>query len=93
MPMSPSPSESFAGVEGRHGNDVDMTEECQEEDDSASSYIITPTYRFTNEVDCGQFGINMPIPFFYPCSTPPGHVAGVQFYTQCKTITQNWASI
>ncbi|KAK6018829.1 hypothetical protein OSTOST_15556, partial [Ostertagia ostertagi] len=29
---------------------------------------------FTNEVDCGQFGINMPIPFFYPCSTPPGHV-------------------
>ncbi|PIO68307.1 methylmalonate-semialdehyde dehydrogenase [Teladorsagia circumcincta] len=58
--------------------------------------------KFTNEVDCGQIGINVPIPVPLPMFSFTGSrgsfrgdlnfygKAGVQFYTQWKTITQHW---
>ncbi|CAI2341071.1 unnamed protein product [Caenorhabditis sp. 36 PRJEB53466] len=58
--------------------------------------------KFTNEVDVGQIGINVPIPVPLPMFSFTGSrgsflgdlnfygKAGVQFYTQWKTVTQYW---
>jgi malonate-semialdehyde dehydrogenase (acetylating)/methylmalonate-semialdehyde dehydrogenase len=58
--------------------------------------------KFQHEVDCGQVGINVPIPVPLPYFSFTGSRAsirgdinfygkqGVQFYTQVKTITSNW---
>ncbi|CAI5441786.1 unnamed protein product [Caenorhabditis angaria] len=58
--------------------------------------------KFTNEVDVGQIGINVPIPVPLPMFSFTGSrgsylgdlnfygKAGIQFYTQWKTITQYW---
>ncbi|KAK6051328.1 methylmalonate-semialdehyde dehydrogenase [Cooperia oncophora] len=59
--------------------------------------------KFANDVDCGQIGINVPIPVPLPMFSFTGSrgsfrgdlnfygKAGVQFYTQWKTITQHWS--
>ncbi|KJE91741.1 methylmalonate-semialdehyde dehydrogenase [Capsaspora owczarzaki ATCC 30864] len=58
--------------------------------------------KFTNEVDAGQIGINVPIPVPLPMFSFTGSrksffgdlnfygKAGVQFYTQLKTVTSLW---
>ncbi|XP_047137677.1 probable methylmalonate-semialdehyde/malonate-semialdehyde dehydrogenase [acylating], mitochondrial isoform X1 [Hydra vulgaris] len=58
--------------------------------------------RFTDRVDCGQIGINVPIPVPVPMFSFTGNrgsfrgdlnfygKAGVQFYTQWKTVTSLW---
>ncbi|KAF1765614.1 hypothetical protein GCK72_005567 [Caenorhabditis remanei] len=58
--------------------------------------------KFTNEVDVGQIGINVPIPVPLPMFSFTGSrgsflgdlnfygKAGIQFYTQWKTVTQYW---
>ncbi|XP_055328339.1 probable methylmalonate-semialdehyde dehydrogenase [acylating], mitochondrial [Paramacrobiotus metropolitanus] len=58
--------------------------------------------KFTNEVDVGQIGVNVPIPVPLPMFSFTGSRAsfagdsnfygksGIQFYTQMKTITQLW---
>jgi malonate-semialdehyde dehydrogenase (acetylating)/methylmalonate-semialdehyde dehydrogenase len=58
--------------------------------------------KFTNEVDCGQVGVNVPIPVPLPMFSFTGSrgsfrgdmnfygKAGVNFYTQWKTVTQYW---
>lgn len=58
--------------------------------------------KFTIEVDCGQIGVNVPIPVPLPMFSFTGSrgsflgdlnyygKAGVQFYTQLKTVTQLW---
>ncbi|RCN38719.1 methylmalonate-semialdehyde dehydrogenase [Ancylostoma caninum] len=58
--------------------------------------------KFTNEVDCGQVGVNVPIPVPLPMFSFTGSrgsflgdmnfygKAGINFYTQWKTITQYW---
>lgn len=58
--------------------------------------------KFQHEVDCGQVGINVPIPVPLPYFSFTGSRAsirgdihfygkqGVQFYTQTKTISSNW---
>lgn len=58
--------------------------------------------KFTSEVDCGQVGINVPIPVPLPFFSFTGSrasirgdlnfygKAGVQFYTQLKTVTSLW---
>jgi len=60
--------------------------------------------KFTNETECGQVGINVPIPVPLPMFSFTGSKAsfhgdlnfygkaGVQFFTQWKTITQYWNS-
>ncbi|EPB68678.1 methylmalonate-semialdehyde dehydrogenase [Ancylostoma ceylanicum] len=59
-------------------------------------------FRFTNEVDCGQVGVNVPIPVPLPMFSFTGSrgsflgdmnfygKAGINFYTQWKTVTQYW---
>lgn len=59
--------------------------------------------KFQNEIDVGQVGINVPIPVPLPHFSFTGSRGsirgdihfygkqGVQFYTQIKTITSNWA--
>jgi len=58
--------------------------------------------KFQHEVECGQIGINVPIPVPLPFFSFTGSKAsfrgdlnfygkaGVQFYTQLKTITADW---
>merc|ERR1712021_121255 len=58
--------------------------------------------RFSNEVACGQIGINVPIPVPLPMFSFTGNKASiwgtanfygkgaVNFYTQWKTITARW---
>ncbi|KAI4296457.1 hypothetical protein L6164_036415 [Bauhinia variegata] len=58
--------------------------------------------KFQTEIDAGQVGINVPIPVPLPFFSFTGNKAsfagdlnfygkaGVNFYTQIKTITQNW---
>uniref|UniRef100_A0A0K0DIZ0 Probable methylmalonate-semialdehyde/malonate-semialdehyde dehydrogenase [acylating], mitochondrial n=1 Tax=Angiostrongylus cantonensis TaxID=6313 RepID=A0A0K0DIZ0_ANGCA len=58
--------------------------------------------KFTNEVDCGQVGVNVPIPVPLPMFSFTGSrssfrgdmnfygKSGINFYTQWKTITQYW---
>lgn len=58
--------------------------------------------RFTAEVEVGMVGVNVPIPVPLPCFSFTGwrasfagdlHMygrAGVQFYTQTKTVTSRW---
>lgn len=58
--------------------------------------------RFTQQVNVGQVGINVPIPVPLPMFSFTGNKAsirgdlnfygksGVQFYTQLKTVTSNW---
>ncbi|VDP32769.1 unnamed protein product, partial [Heligmosomoides polygyrus] len=58
--------------------------------------------KFTNEVDCGQIGVNVPIPVPLPMFSFTGSrgsfrgdmnfygKAGINFYTQWKTVTQYW---
>lgn len=58
--------------------------------------------KFTHEVDAGQIGINVPIPVPLPMFSFTGSKgsflgdlnfygkAGIQFYTQLKTVTQLW---
>ncbi|PAV89120.1 hypothetical protein WR25_05262 isoform A [Diploscapter pachys] len=60
--------------------------------------------KFTNEIEAGQIGINVPIPVPLPMFSFTGNKAsfhgdlnfygkaGVQFYTQWKTVTQFWNS-
>ncbi|XP_002734184.1 putative methylmalonate-semialdehyde/malonate-semialdehyde dehydrogenase [acylating], mitochondrial [Saccoglossus kowalevskii] len=60
--------------------------------------------KFTNEIDVGQIGINVPIPVPLPMFSFTGSrgsflgdsnfygKAGVNFYTQLKTITSSWKS-
>ncbi|GMT16528.1 hypothetical protein PFISCL1PPCAC_7825 [Pristionchus fissidentatus] len=60
--------------------------------------------RFTNEIDVGQVGINVPIPVPLPMFSFTGSrgsflgdtnfygKAGLNFYTQWKTVTQFWRS-
>ncbi|KAI3381195.1 hypothetical protein SNEBB_008621 [Seison nebaliae] len=60
--------------------------------------------KFTNEVDCGQIGINVPIPVPLPMFSFTGSrasfvgdqnfygKAGINFYTQLKTVTSYWKS-
>ncbi|KAK5964975.1 Methylmalonate-semialdehyde dehydrogenase acylating [Trichostrongylus colubriformis] len=59
--------------------------------------------KFTNEVDVGQVGVNVPIPVPLPMFSFTGSrgsfrgdlnfygKAGMNFYTQWKTVTQNWS--
>lgn len=59
--------------------------------------------KFQREIDVGQVGINVPIPVPLPFFSFTGSrasvrgdlhfygKAGVQFFTQTKTITSNWA--
>ena len=58
--------------------------------------------KFQHQVDVGQIGINLPIPVPLPMFSFTGSrgsilgdlnfygKAGVQFYTQWKTVTQSW---
>jgi len=58
--------------------------------------------KFTQDVDCGQVGINVPIPVPLPMFSFTGSrgsfrgdqnfygKAGIQFYTQWKTVTSLW---
>ncbi|KJH46752.1 methylmalonate-semialdehyde dehydrogenase [Dictyocaulus viviparus] len=58
--------------------------------------------KFSNEVDCGQIGVNVPIPVPLPMFSFTGSrgsfrgdlnfygKAGISFYTQWKTVTQYW---
>jgi len=58
--------------------------------------------KFQHEIDCGQVGINVPIPVPLPFFSFTGSRAsivggphfygkqGVDFYTQCKTVTSLW---
>jgi malonate-semialdehyde dehydrogenase (acetylating)/methylmalonate-semialdehyde dehydrogenase len=58
--------------------------------------------KFTNEIEAGQVGINVPIPVPLPMFSFTGNKAsirgdinfygksGIQFYTQLKTVTSNW---
>lgn len=58
--------------------------------------------KFQHEIDCGQVGINLPIPVplpFFSFTGSRGSIAGdlnfygktgVQFYTQIKTVTAQW---
>merc|ERR1719326_1137026 len=58
--------------------------------------------KFQQDVDCGQVGINVPIPVPLPHFSFTGSRAsfvgsvnfygrsGVQFYTQIKTVTASW---
>ncbi len=60
--------------------------------------------KYTNEIDVGQIGINVPIPVPLPMFSFTGSrgsfrgdlnfygKAGVNFYTQVKTVTQLWRS-
>ncbi|KAJ7275188.1 methylmalonate-semialdehyde dehydrogenase [Mycena haematopus] len=58
--------------------------------------------KFETEVNVGQIGINIPIPFLCPCSLGAatnflGDISfygksGINFYTQNKTITSLWKS-
>ncbi|XP_078001211.1 putative methylmalonate-semialdehyde/malonate-semialdehyde dehydrogenase [acylating], mitochondrial [Glandiceps talaboti] len=60
--------------------------------------------RFTNEIDVGQVGVNVPIPVPLPMFSFTGSrgsflgdsnfygKAGVNFYTQLKTVTSQWRS-
>merc|ERR1719336_3800351 len=62
----------------------------------------TAARKFTNEIDVGQVGINLPIPVPLPFFSFTGSrksfigsqhfygKMGVEFYTQVKTITTNW---
>ncbi|XP_078435490.1 aldehyde dehydrogenase 6B2 [Wolffia australiana] len=61
--------------------------------------------RFQNEIEAGQVGINVPIPVPLPFFSFTGSKAsfagdlnfygkaGVQFYTQIKTVTQQWKDL
>uniref|UniRef100_A0A1D1Y6W8 methylmalonate-semialdehyde dehydrogenase (CoA acylating) n=1 Tax=Anthurium amnicola TaxID=1678845 RepID=A0A1D1Y6W8_9ARAE len=61
--------------------------------------------KFQNEIEAGQVGINVPIPVPLPFFSFTGSKAsfagdlnfygkaGVQFYTQIKTITQQWKDL
>merc|ERR1719383_1570136 len=58
--------------------------------------------KFVNEINCGQVGVNVPIPVPLPMFSFTGSrgsfrgdmnfygKAGVNFYTQLKTVTQMW---
>ena len=58
--------------------------------------------KFQHQIDCGQVGINVPIPVPLPMFSFTGSRAsivggphfygkqGVDFYTQCKTVTSLW---
>ncbi|KAL7546276.1 hypothetical protein ACHAWF_009615, partial [Thalassiosira exigua] len=58
--------------------------------------------KFTNEIEAGQVGVNVPIPVPLPFFSFTGNKAsirgdvnfygksGVQFFTQLKTVTSNW---
>ena len=58
--------------------------------------------QFTHEIECGQVGINVPIPVPLPMFSFTGNKAsirgdlnfygkaGVNFFTQLKTVTSNW---
>jgi malonate-semialdehyde dehydrogenase (acetylating)/methylmalonate-semialdehyde dehydrogenase len=58
--------------------------------------------KFTQEIDVGQVGVNVPIPVPLPMFSFTGSrgsfrgdmnfygKAGIQFYTQLKTVTQMW---
>jgi malonate-semialdehyde dehydrogenase (acetylating)/methylmalonate-semialdehyde dehydrogenase len=58
--------------------------------------------QFTHEIECGQVGINVPIPVPLPMFSFTGNKAsirgdlnfygkaGVNFFTQIKTVTSNW---
>ena len=60
--------------------------------------------KYTNEIDVGQIGVNVPIPVPLPMFSFTGSrgsflgdlnfygKAGVNFYTQVKTVTQLWRS-
>ena len=60
--------------------------------------------KFTNEIDVGQIGINVPIPVPLPMFSFTGSRGsflgdtnfygqqGVNFYTQVKTVTSQWRS-
>jgi len=61
--------------------------------------------KFTNKIDVGQIGINVPIPVPLPMFSFTGSrgsflgdanfygKAGINFYTQLKTVTQMWREI
>ncbi|CAN1332624.1 Methylmalonate-semialdehyde dehydrogenase [acylating], mitochondrial, partial [Linum perenne] len=61
--------------------------------------------KFQTEIECGQIGINVPIPVPLPFFSFTGNKAsfagdlnfygkaGVNFYTQMKTITQQWKDL
>ncbi|CAN0921211.1 Methylmalonate-semialdehyde dehydrogenase [acylating], mitochondrial [Linum grandiflorum] len=61
--------------------------------------------KFQTEIECGQIGINVPIPVPLPFFSFTGNKAsfagdlnfygkaGVNFYTQIKTITQQWKDL
>jgi len=58
--------------------------------------------KFTSEIECGQVGVNVPIPVPLPMFSFTGNKksirgdlnfygkAGLNFYTQWKTVTQAW---
>merc|ERR1719191_2447222 len=58
--------------------------------------------KFTEDIDCGQVGVNVPIPVPLPMFSFTGNKksirgdlnfygkAGVNFFTQWKTVTQSW---
>ncbi len=60
------------------------------------------TRKFVHEIECGQVGVNLPIPVPLPMFSFTGNKksiqgdlnfygkAGVQFYTQWKTVSSNW---
>lgn len=59
--------------------------------------------KFSDDVECGQVGINMPIPVPLPMFSFTGNkksirgdlnfygAAGVHFYTQLQTVSSNWS--
>ncbi|XWS54598.1 hypothetical protein CRYUN_Cryun10bG0102400 [Craigia yunnanensis] len=57
------------------------------------------TRKFQTEIEVGQVGINVPIsvplPFSSFTSSKPSFAgqAGIQFYTQIKTVTQQWKDL
>merc|ERR1719248_122981 len=60
--------------------------------------------KYIDEIDAGQVGINVPIPVPLPMFSFTGNKrsiagdlnfygkAGLQFYTETKTVTSNWKS-
>jgi len=60
------------------------------------------TRKFVHEIEAGQIGVNLPIPVPLPMFSFTGNKksiqgdlnfygkAGVQFYTQWKTVSSNW---
>jgi len=58
--------------------------------------------KFTNEIECGMVGVNVPVPVPLPQFSFTGWKdsmrgdinfygkQGVQFYTRVKTVTTNW---